>query len=318
MNISKNKPSKQKRSNKASQEFLKQSEKAVQEFLLKKSREGEEAILKWQQTALDDPFLKFQIASKKLDELKQSSVCLDFLFTPEATFPDYSDLEEFRLFRQTRHPRHLAELVKRECQQLDVFLANLDEFKSLKFPALQLFVLPDSYDHLTKWWEGFQLHVNRNVISRRLVKKGVVELFREEVKQLTVRIKKVKRAVESIRIGRPKKPRAYTAELNRIWETFRDKGMKALKPRYRVKKPFLQRLKDLDKLVKEALPLFSHYNIDDEELDKLNYHFKKREPLLKAVFGCMIGINSERKIKPHSIVKEVDRLIKSKSHELGR
>jgi hypothetical protein len=178
--------------------------KAIQGFRLEKSRETEEAIFKWQQTALNDPFLKLQKGFLKLDQLREDSICLNFLFTHESPLPIYSDIEEFRLFCQTRHPKHLLELVKRECQQLDNFIGHIDDFKSLKYPTL-LFVLPDRFDHLIKWWEGLQLYVNKYDTPIRLIKTGEVGRFGEEVKQLRERILRVKRGVENIKIGRPKK-----------------------------------------------------------------------------------------------------------------
>lgn len=116
------------------------------------------------------------------------------------------------------------------------FIANFDDFKSLKYPALQLFVLPDRFEQLIQWWKQLKLYVNRNDISIRHITDGEVESFGEIVKQLRGRILEVRRDVEDIKIGRPPIPRQdLKPEYKTLCETL-EKFFEKNYPNYVVKR----------------------------------------------------------------------------------
>ncbi len=135
-------------------------------------------------------------------------------------------------------------------------------------------------------------------------------LLRERCGQVLDAISKGLRT--DIKYGRPRKSTHlfFDALLERQWKTFRYKGMKALPSRLRGKRPYAQRLNDLESVITKMSPRFP-CSIDRDTMEKLNYNFKKREPLLKAIFGCLVGIKAgtKRNMKPKSIVKAVDRLL---------
>ena len=93
-------------------------------------------------------------------------------------------------------------------------------------------------------------------------------------------------------------------EIAKKWNMFRDKGMVALKPRFRKTD---DKVKALQKLQEENF----NVELDNIELNRIVSELHKKKPILKAIFGYLIGIkkDSKRRIHPISMVDRVNYLL---------
>lgn len=265
-------------------------------------------------------FLQSKIGAR--DTTRYKSLIFQHSNLDYLDLPDYGEINEVYTFclsadrfnyyelnpRKALNP--IIDIVRRETYFLNVFIERLNESNDFKYL-------------INTYYPTFPPHTREQiniVISwfRKLVEyvrlrfpennhPSFTDLEKEE-KNLENTIRKLARRLKLVNVcGHPKISHSGKATVKKEWEAFCSKGMKGLASRYR---NLSKKKQDLENFLNKQVPGFLGNPEHRKLIDKVLNTLHKKKSILKAIFGYLMLQNRKREIKPASIVRQVNRLMK--------